>query len=41
MGGVGAGKAMGLGPDHGVEVIATEGALLLQVDPDVVQVVPR
>jgi hypothetical protein len=36
MGGAGAGKTMGLGLDHGAEVIAAEGALLLQVDPDVV-----
>ena len=39
MGGTGTGKALGLGLDHGAEVVVAECALLLQVDPDVVQVV--
>lgn len=35
--GAGAGEALGLGFDHGAEVVASPGALLLQVKPDVGQ----
>ena len=33
------GEAVGFGLDHGAEVIAADGALLLQIGADVVQVV--